>query len=50
MNWKEYGREQSWPSSLEGIRKTTETSVMTIGVQARFEIGTSCIQVKNVAA
>jgi hypothetical protein len=43
MNWKGYGRKQSWPNlryypgiCLEGLTKTTKTSVRIAGLQNKI--------------
>jgi hypothetical protein len=45
MNWKEYGRKWSWPNlkyypgiCLDGLSKTTETSVTFAGLRAEIWI------------
>jgi hypothetical protein len=43
MNWKGFGRKQQWPNfkvlpdiCLNGLRKTTKTSIRKAGLQAKI--------------
>jgi hypothetical protein len=56
MKWKGYEREWSWSTSFysgicpEGLSKTTKSLERIVGVQTRFEPGTSHTQVRRVTA